>query len=51
MVADETYLRRALLEPQSDVVEGVVVPMPRLPLDDAEVDLLVAYIRSLVADG
>lgn len=47
VVADEAYLRRAIVEPGADVVDGFIVKMPALALDDAEIDALVAFIRSL----
>jgi len=47
VTADEAYLRRAIVEPGADVVDGYIVKMPAVALDDAEIDALVAFIRSL----
>lgn len=51
VVADAAYLRRALLEPGAEVVQGYpnVMPGYRSALDDTKVDLLVAYLTSLQA--
>lgn len=47
VVADEAYLRRAMLEPGAEVVAGFQPSMPTVELTDAQVDRLVAYIQSL----
>jgi cytochrome c oxidase subunit 2 len=51
VVADDDYLRRSILDPQADVVDGFFVPMPRLPVETDEVEQIVAYIRSLDGSG
>lgn len=43
---DEAALRIEIREPQKRVIKGFPPVMPPMPLTDAEVDALVAYIRS-----
>ncbi len=47
VVADTAYLRRSILDPEADVVDGFAIAMPKAELDDDQVDALVAYIESL----
>jgi len=47
VAADEAYLRRAIVDPGADVVDGYIVKMPAVALDEEEIDALVAFIRSL----
>lgn len=47
VTADEDYLRRAIIEPESEVVAGVTISMPTTSLTEAEVEALVAYIKEL----
>lgn len=47
VTVDESYVRRSITEPTADVVAGYGPTMPRLPLDESEVDLLVEWVRSL----
>jgi cytochrome c oxidase subunit II len=47
VTADEAYLRRAILEPEAEVVEGYRPTMPRFELTPEEVDDLVSYIAGL----
>ncbi|UUZ68438.1 c-type cytochrome [Polaromonas sp. P2-4] len=47
VLADEAYLRRAIQEPQAQVVKGFSPIMPPAVLSDEEVAALVAYIQSL----
>ena len=47
VTADEAYLRRAIVEPGADVVDGYIVKMPAVAVDDAEIDALIAFIQSL----
>ncbi|UQA60337.1 NnrU family protein [Polyangium aurulentum] len=50
LIADEAYIRRSILRPAADVVEGFVPgAMPGLPVSDQEVDHLVAAIVELSA--
>ena len=47
VLADEAYLRRAIREPQAQVVKGFPPIMPAAALSDEELAALVAYIQSL----
>lgn len=47
VVADETYLSRAIREPGTHTVEGYPPTMPAPSLTDDEVDQVVAYIKAL----
>lgn len=47
MLADEGYLRRSILEPQAQVVQGFPPIMPPASLGDEEMAALLAYIQSL----
>jgi cytochrome c oxidase subunit II len=47
VTVDESYVRRSITDPTADVVAGYGPTMPRLPLDESEVDLLVEWVRSL----
>lgn len=47
LAAGESYVRRSINDPEADVVAGYGPTMPRLPLDESEVDLLVEWVRSL----
>lgn len=47
VVADEAYIRRSILDPQADIVEGYTGTMPRFRLSEREVDLLVEHILEL----
>lgn len=47
VTVDEEYVRRAITDPAADVVAGYGPTMPRLPLEESEVDQLVEWVRSL----
>lgn len=47
VIADEDYLRQAIIDPESEVVAGVTITMPTTSLTDSEVKALVAYIKEL----
>ncbi len=49
VVADREYLRRSILNPRADVVEGYMANMPSYEgrLRESEVNSLIAFIRSL----
>jgi len=47
VVADESFLRRSILEPEAQLVAGYGVVMPRNGLDHDQVDAVVAFIMSL----
>lgn len=46
MRVDEEFLRREIRDPQARVVKGFAPIMPKAELPDAEVEALVAYIKS-----
>lgn len=45
-LVDDAYLKSFIREPSARVVKGFAPIMPKIELADAEVDALVAYIRS-----
>jgi cytochrome c1 len=47
VTADRAYVERSIRDPGADVVDGYTPVMPEVPLDDDEVDDLVAYIEAL----
>ena len=47
VTVDDDYVSRSLVDPVADVVAGYGPTMPRMPLDDAEIDQLVEWVRSL----
>lgn len=47
VLADEEYLRRAILDPEAERVAGYFVTMPTVSLSDEEVSAIIAYIASL----
>src|SRR5512136_316780 len=47
VVADDSYLRKSLLEPNADVVKGFPPVMPLEKMADEELAALVDYIKSL----
>jgi cytochrome c oxidase subunit 2 len=49
ITADEAYLRKSLLDPASDVVKGFppIMPPQKGVLSDAEIDALIAYLKTL----
>lgn len=47
MTADRAYIERSIRDPGTDVVDGYTPVMPEVPLDDDEVDDLIAYIEVL----
>ena len=51
VLADEAYLRRAIREPQAQVVKGFAPVMPPATLSNDELTALVAYIQSLGGAG
>ncbi len=46
---DENYLRKSILEPQSEIVNGYQPVMPTYQglINNRELDALVAYIKSI----
>lgn len=51
VTADDDYLRRAILDPAAEEVEGYTVKMPTNALSEAEADDVIAYIKELTGDG
>ena len=47
VLADDAYLRRAIVDPDSEVVAGSSISMPVTNLSDREVEALIAYIKEL----
>ena len=49
IVVDEEYIRRSILEPQADVVEGYdpVMPPMKGQITDDEIDIIIEYIKTL----
>ncbi|USD39131.1 MULTISPECIES: cytochrome c oxidase subunit II [Ferrimonas] len=47
VVADEAYLRRAMLEPAAELVQGYQPLMPPMPLTENEVQALIDYLKQL----
>ena len=47
VVADDRYLFESIRDPGAKVVADFSVQMPRNSLSDAEIDEIVAFIRSL----
>ncbi len=45
VVADTAYLRRAIVDPNAQIVAGYEIRMPENALADAQVDALVAWIE------
>ena len=47
--ADEAYLRRAILEPNAEIVKGAAMEMPASPdpLSTEDVDAIIAYMKNL----
>lgn len=47
VVADEEYLRTAIVEPNAQLVKGFNGIMPERKLDESQVEALVAYLQEL----
>ncbi|MGH7793127.1 MAG: c-type cytochrome, partial [Thermodesulfobacteriota bacterium] len=49
VIADENYMRQSIVEPQAKMVKGFGPVMPSFKgiLSDAEVDAIIAYIKTL----
>jgi cytochrome c oxidase subunit 2 len=47
VVADETYLRKSLLEPNADVVKGFPPIMPAQKMSDEELTEIIIYLKEL----
>jgi cytochrome c1 len=46
-IADEAYLRRAVLDPAADVREGYTASMPLIEVTDEQLDALMAHLEDL----
>ena len=51
VVADDEYLRRAIVDPSAERTAGYTLQMPQNQLSDSEVDDVIAYIRDLSPDA
>ena len=49
ITVDDAYLRESIVSPMAKVVDGFPPAMPPLPLEDIELDALVAFIRAQTA--
>lgn len=47
VIIDEGYLRKSLIEPNADIVEGYPAAMPVIPLTEEELNEIVEYLKSL----
>ncbi|MCB1309201.1 MAG: hypothetical protein KDK30_13505, partial [Leptospiraceae bacterium] len=47
IVADENYIRQSILDPTSQVVAGFPPAMPVQDLDDAQIQSVIMYIKTL----
>ncbi len=47
VTADEAYLRRAIQDPQAEIVKGYPPSMPTSPLTERELDDVVEYLKTL----
>ena len=47
MRVDENHIRESIVKPGAKVVAGYEDMMPPVPLDDREIQGIVAYIQSL----
>lgn len=47
VVADEAYLQRSIVDPNTDIVKGYPPVMPKQQFSDEEVKALTSYIRDL----
>lgn len=53
LVADETYIRESILDPQAKIVAGwqPIMPTFKGQVNDEQVNALVAYVKSLGSEG
>ena len=47
LVADEAYIRKAVLQPQAEVVKGYPPIMPEFPLKSEELDAIITVLKDL----
>jgi cytochrome c oxidase subunit 2 len=51
VVADEAYMRRAITDPDADLVAGYGLRMPASTLGDDEIDQVLTYLRAIGSDA
>ena len=49
ITVDDAYLRESITQPMLKILEGFAPAMPPMPLEDAELDALVAFIKAQTA--
>ncbi len=47
VVADDSYLRRAISQPAAEIVAGYTTKMPTNALSDQQIDAVISYISEL----
>jgi len=47
VVVDDEYLRRAILEPNAELVEGYPAVMPKTDINEDEIAAIIEYLKSL----
>jgi cytochrome c oxidase subunit 2 len=47
VIADDDYLRRSIVDPSAQKVEGFTIEMPANELSDQQIEAVIAYIREL----
>jgi len=47
IIVDDEYIRRSILEPAADVVEGYQPVMPKVEIADEEINAIMEYLKSL----
>lgn len=47
IIADETYLRKSMIDPTAQVVKGYPAVMPPAPLSEEEIEEVIAYLKEL----
>ncbi|MES2152511.1 MAG: cytochrome c oxidase subunit II [Pseudomonadota bacterium] len=51
VVADDAYLKQSISDPKARIVRGFAPVMPQQPFSEAELEALVAYIKTLAASA
>jgi cytochrome c oxidase subunit 2 len=47
ITVDDAYLRRSIREPKADIVKGFPPAMPAIPMSDAELESVTAYLKEV----
>ena len=48
ITVDEAYIKKSILEPNADIVEGYQSGlMPKVVITDTEIDSIISYIKTL----